>query len=160
VPGCVAQGDAALNAWEPLSLTHGVLRRGYDSRGGFGSAAVAQAEAVTADKAILKIMQATCAAQKYVQTKHTAGPRCRDSFKPLSSLRLCVCVLPMSPPPPPLPPPPPPPLTRYEAALDAVRQLVLPASLDIALVVANHATLATLAPKVQEICYLCIYIFA
>ena len=40
---------------------------------------------------------------------------------------------------------------RYEAALDAVRQLSLPASLQIALVVANHAELATLAPKVQDI---------
>jgi hypothetical protein len=118
VPSCVAQGDAALNAWEPLSLTHGVLRRGYDSRGGFGDAAVAQAEAVAADKAMLKIMRATCAAQKYVQTKQTAGPRCRDSFKPLSSLRFCVCVLPMSPPPPPPLPPPPPFFANGEYKLD------------------------------------------
>jgi hypothetical protein len=65
----VPQGDAALNAWEPLSLAHGALRRGYDSRGGFGDAAVAQAEAVPGGQGHLKSMHASCAAQKCVETK-------------------------------------------------------------------------------------------
>jgi len=74
VPACEGI-DQALVSWEAQALTHGTLRRGYDARCGgkfyngeaAAAAEAAQADKVAADKTMLKLMQAACAAQRCLQ---------------------------------------------------------------------------------------------
>ena len=105
VPG--AEADKVLGEAEGKALTAGALKRARDPAdpappGGEAEAAHADLS-LGADRLLLKLMQAACAAQ------------------------------------------------RFEAALDACRQLSLPGSFDIAVAIANHASLASLAPRVEQV---------